>query len=196
MGLIDDTLGTNIFGPNSTDRALNAQRRGMDQATQVQREMYDQQRQDFAPWRETGVGAMGQLNDNKFMQNWQQDPGYQFRLQQGQKALEQSAAARGGLNSGATLKALTRYGQDFGANEYQNVYNREYGRLSQLAGLGQASTAGSAAAAGNFGQSMANNYTGMANAAASAHIAQGNRGANLLGQGLMAGGMYFGGAKK
>jgi hypothetical protein len=51
-------------------------------------------------------------------------PGYQFRLQQGQRALEQSAAARGVLNTGGTLKDLLQYGQDFASNEYGNVYNR------------------------------------------------------------------------
>jgi len=53
-----------------------------------------------------------------------QEPGYKFRLDQGQRALEQSAAARGVLNTGGTLKDLLQYGQDFASNEYGNVYNR------------------------------------------------------------------------
>lgn len=52
------------------------------------------------------------------------DPGYAFRLQQGQQALQRGAAAGGGAFSGGTLAALTRYGQDYASNEYQNVYNR------------------------------------------------------------------------
>jgi hypothetical protein len=52
------------------------------------------------------------------------DPGYQFRLQQGQQALTRGQAAGGGAFSGGTLQALTRYGQDYASNEYQNVYNR------------------------------------------------------------------------
>jgi hypothetical protein len=55
--------------------------------------------------------------------NWQ-DPGYQFRLDEGQKALEGSAAAGGNLLSGSTLKALTNYGQNAASQEYQNAFNR------------------------------------------------------------------------
>lgn len=53
-----------------------------------------------------------------------QEPGYQFRLQAGQNALERSAAARGVLRSGGTLRDLTEYGQKFGQQEFSNVYNR------------------------------------------------------------------------
>lgn len=56
------------------------------------------------------------------------DPGYQFRLSEGLKALERSAAARGGLLSGATGKALTRYGQEMGSQEFQNAYGRAMDR--------------------------------------------------------------------
>jgi hypothetical protein len=52
------------------------------------------------------------------------DPGYAFRLQQGNQAIQRAAAAGGGAFSGGTLKALTQYGQDYASNEYQNVYNR------------------------------------------------------------------------
>ena len=87
----------------------------------------------------------------------QNDPGFQFRLQQGQQALENSAAARGGLLSGGTAKALERYAQDYASNEYQNVYNRSltdyqqaynifnqnqanvFNRYADLAGIGQTS---------------------------------------------------------
>lgn len=53
------------------------------------------------------------------------DPGYKFRLGEGQNQLEQSAAARGLLNTGGTLKDVLRYGQSFASNEYGNVYNRK-----------------------------------------------------------------------
>ena len=56
--------------------------------------------------------------------DYQADPGYAFRLSEGQKALERTAAARGGLISGGALKAATRYGQDMGSQEYQNAYQR------------------------------------------------------------------------
>lgn len=52
------------------------------------------------------------------------DPGYQARMKFGTDAIQNSAAAKGTLLTGGTLKALTQYGQDYGSNEYANVYNR------------------------------------------------------------------------
>ncbi len=54
----------------------------------------------------------------------QNDPGYKARMALGQEAIEGSAAARGGILSGGTLKALDRYAQDYASNEYGNVFNR------------------------------------------------------------------------
>lgn len=51
-------------------------------------------------------------------------PGYQFRLGQGEQALQQSAAARGVLNTGGTLKDILGYGQNFASGEYANTYSR------------------------------------------------------------------------
>lgn len=52
------------------------------------------------------------------------DPSYKWRLDQGRKALESSAAARGTLRSGGTLQGILEYGQNFGAHEFGNVFNR------------------------------------------------------------------------
>ncbi len=115
-----------------------------DQATQLQREMYQQTREDQAPYRTAGYNALAEMQrtagnvpgafsyDNKAMpaafsfsnQAMYQDPGYAFRLSEGQKALDRQAAARGGLISGGALKAATRFGQDMGSQEYQSAYNR------------------------------------------------------------------------
>jgi len=80
----------------------------------------------------TQPGAFN-VNDPRYAQpdafkfganDYQADPGYAFRLSEGQKALDRQAAARGGLISGGALKAATRYGQDMGSQEYQNAYQR------------------------------------------------------------------------
>jgi hypothetical protein len=64
--------------------------------------------------------------------DFQADPGYAFRMSEGMKALERSAAARGGLLSGATLRGTQRYGQDLASQEYQNAFNRfQANRASQ-----------------------------------------------------------------
>jgi hypothetical protein len=66
------------------------------------------------------------------------DPGYQFRLQQGQKALERSAAARGALNTGGTLANTMDYSQGLASQEYQNAYNRALGEYQM--GYGQSAS--------------------------------------------------------
>lgn len=58
------------------------------------------------------------------MEKFQQDPGYAFRMSEGLKALDRTAAARGGLISGGAMKAASRYGQDMASQEYQNAFNR------------------------------------------------------------------------
>lgn len=66
----------------------------------------------------------------------QNEPGYEFRLGSGQRALENSAAARGLLRTGGTLKDILEYGQAFGSQEYSNVFNRAlqaYGAKYQAA---------------------------------------------------------------
>lgn len=56
-----------------------------------------------------------------------QFPGYQFAEQQGQKALENSAAARGVTNTGGTLKDIFNYGSNAATQNYQNVFNNDLG---------------------------------------------------------------------
>jgi hypothetical protein len=117
------------------------------------------------------------------MQDFQQDPGYQFRLTEGQKALERSAAARGGLQSGSALKAATRFGQDMGSQEYQNAFNRyqinrsnQLNPLQSLMGAGQSATNTMTSAAGQQGQNQASNIYNAGQARASGYVG----GANAL----------------
>ncbi len=53
-----------------------------------------------------------------------QTPGYQFAMDQGQRAVQSSAAARGTLLTGGTLKALTGFGQGLADTTYGDTYNR------------------------------------------------------------------------
>lgn len=120
------------------------------------------------PYADTGreslvtLSQLAQSPEERFaFQFSQDDPSYQFRLAEGQKALERSAAARGTLLGGGTLKALTNYGQNAASQEYQSAFNRalssfganqsarqqRLGTLSSLAGMG-------ATAAGQMGQNL------------------------------------------
>ncbi len=186
-GAVEDRTGFDMGSNSQGDKALRAQRQATDSAMAFQREMYNQNRADQAPWREAGMRALTGMEGADFQRDFsandfQADPGYQFRMQEGMKALQNSAAAKGSLNSGATMKALTKYGQDFASNEYTNVYNRfnadrdrRFNRLSSLAGTGQTATNQMQTANSNFGNQMSDLATGLGNARAASNINQANR---------------------
>ena len=121
-------------------------------------------------------GATGQVADDPYGDSSiSDDPSYRWRFDEGMRALDRSAAARGGLLSGGFARKAIRYGQDYASTEYQNIYNR----ISNIAGLGQVSSqqSGNAAlysgaamgrAAGDRGVTAASGYQGQYNAWANA----------------------------
>lgn len=115
------------------------------------------------------------------------EPGYQFRLEEGLKAINALAANRGSLDSGATLKALTRYGQDYAGNEYQNAFNRDaankerkYNMLAGVSGTGQTTATNIGTFGANTANNIAENYLGAGNARAAGQVARGAGWANTL----------------
>lgn len=175
--------------------AANTQAAASRDANQTQLEIFNQQRADQEPWREAGADALGYLTGNMSdltrnftADDFQKDPGYQFRMDEANKAIERGAAARGGLMSGGTLKALTRYNQDYASNEYQNAYNRynndrdsRYNKYAGLAGVGQAANSQLANAGQNYAANYGNNVMGAANAQGAAGIAAANANSQLVG---------------
>lgn len=112
------------------------------------------------------------------------DPGYQFRLQEGNKALENAAKARGLFKSGGSVKEMMRYGQDYASGEFGNIVNR----LAGITGTGQQAANTSAGLGANYAGNVGNLMTGAANARGAAGIA----GANAWGQGFNTIGNWFG----
>ena len=183
MGIGAAIVGSAVVGGAAqawgAKKSADAQKSAANTSAAVQREMFYQSREDQLPWLETGEGALNQLaglygvegGDPNAMQKFTQSPGYQFRLNQGVDAIENSAAARGTLNSGNTLRGLMEYGQNFASNEFNNYSNR----LAALAGVGQSTAtniagqsantaAGIGSAVQNAGAARASGYAGMANA--------------------------------
>jgi len=183
----------------AAERSAAAQREAADKSIAAQREMFDIGRADLAPYRQGGTTAQNQLMTllgiggdqnaqgyGKYardfgMSDFTTDPGYQFRLEQGMRALNASAAAKGMGMSGANIKGATEYGQNLGSQEYQNAFNRyQANRTAQLAPLqslyagGQAAAAGSAAQAGALGSNLGQTYTGLGQGLAQAEVAGGN----------------------
>lgn len=121
--------------------------------------------------------------------DWKTDPGYQARLDEGIRARERSASARGVLSSGGTLRGVERYAQDYASNEYQRVFDR----ISTIAGRGQASASQGAQTIVNTGQGVGSALINAGEARASGYVAQGNAWSNAAGQfGMMAGYGMFG----
>lgn len=183
---IDNTLGTNIFGDNSTDKALAAQQQGTQNANQALNTGLQNQTEYLNPYNQAGLTALQMLTGD-IGAGYQQSPGYQSQLAAGQTAINNGMAARGLGNSGAALKSLTKYSQDLADQDYQQYYNNEANRLNLLAGYGSNAANNLANASGNWAANTSNNYMGLGNAAGAANIAQGNQQANMLTQGIKSG---------
>jgi hypothetical protein len=189
-------------------QAADVQKSIADQQVELQREQYRQLREDQTPYRQAGYNALAEMQRTagnvpgafKFgAGDYQADPGYAFRLSEGQKALDRQAAARGGLISGGALRAAQRYGQEMGSQEFGNAYNRAltgyntgvasenqlYNRQAALSGIGQTATnlvgqagqnyaTGAGGALGTYGTNVGNLMTGAGAANAAGQVGMAN----------------------
>ena len=204
------TVGSAYMGSQASKSAANTQAQAAGQASDAQRAMFERQVELQEPFRQAGLKGQNRLLEllglgedktapgfGKYataefgMDKFQADPGYAFRMSEGMKALERSAAARGGLLSGATLKGTQRFGQDLASQEYQNAFNRyqaeRAGTLNPyqaLAGTAQTSANTLTNAAGNLGTQLGSNIIGAGNAQAAGQIGQANAIVGGLGQGI------------
>jgi len=206
--------GSSVLGGAMQSRASSKAARAQQQAAaaqqQLEREMFERQVELQEPFRQLGLqnlnrlaglyGEGGAYANAPGMAEIQMDPGYGFRFGEGMKALERSAAARGGLLSGSMLKGAQRYGQEMGSQEFQNAYARAMEQrravTNALAGLGAGGpTAASAigGAAQNYAQGAGQAIQMGGQARASGYIGRANALSNALSQGAMGYGMYRGG---
>lgn len=138
-------FGSSLLGAGASLLGSNRQASAAERAANMAAEQYAMMREDIRPQREAGYRALAML-EPQVVTPFQGSPGYQFRFAEGVRAIDRAANARGMLDSGARLRALTAYGQNVAADEYQNYINR----LLNLAGFGQQATVQSAAASAPF----------------------------------------------
>jgi hypothetical protein len=190
------------MGSNAASDAANTQAASADKAAALSHEEYLKNIELQAPFREAGLTAQNKLLDymglskgagGKYakdfsMADYQADPGYAFRLNEGMKGLNASAAARGGLISGNALRAATQYGQEMGSQEYQNAYNRyqtnrsnQLNPLQSLMGASQTATNNMQQAGQNYATQAGEAYMGAGNARASGYVGSANAWTNALG---------------
>ena len=195
-------LGSSLLGSSASRQAGDMQAAAASRAADLQYQQFRDQAALLEPFRQAGVRALPQLESQRNMMpgaftgkvDLTQDPGYAFRLSEGQKALDRSAAVRSGAMSGSALKNAVRFGQDYGSQEYQNAFGRAltgynadvarestgYNRLAALAGIGQTATGQVGAA----GQNMASNVGNLMTSGAAANAAGTVGGINALTGGL------------
>jgi hypothetical protein len=196
-------IGGSLLSSQSASSAADtaAQASGQASAASIaeQRRQYDLNRTDQAPYLAAGTESVNELAAGlrlggrfasatpfNFQYDQSTDPGYGFRFSEGMKALDRSAASRGGLLSGATLRGATRFGQDLAAGSRQNAFNEYltgfnaqtgernqlYNRYAGVAGTGQQATnqivAQGANMASNIGNTLMSNAANTGNAAMAA----------------------------
>ena len=201
------TVGGALIGANSSKKATKAQTAAADKSAELERYMYEQTRQDQLPWMQTGQQALNHLSQANLIpfsfdyNSMMADPGYQFRQTEANKALERSAAARGGLFSGGTGRSLSRLNQDMASQEYGAAYNRAHtshndqlNRLASMAGIGQNTAANLSQAGQNYSGNMSNIYGQAANAQAAGYGAQAQNWGNVMNNGMQAYSLYKMGA--
>jgi hypothetical protein len=142
-------------------------------AADTEMKMFNAGLAETAPWKEAGKNALTSLVNkvNAGPGSYRTDPGYQFRVSEGEKAINNSAAARGGAKSGATSKALTKFGQDYATGDYQNFLANYYASLNPLqsvAGVGQTVASQSQAGGNQVGANIGNQTVSAGNTAGNA----------------------------
>lgn len=143
------SIGAGAMAAGAANDAAQVQAQSTDKAIEFQKEAFDTTRKDNLPWLNVGKQAMWQygqelgLNldpadfgeDFKPAENtgFQNSPGYQFQVQEGEKGVINNLAALGMKNSGAALKELTKFRMGLADQSRQNYLTR----LSGMAGMGQ-----------------------------------------------------------
>jgi hypothetical protein len=213
-------IGGAVISSKGAKSAAETQAQAAADASSVQKEMFEENRADLAPWREAGelsldrlqtlLGLTGDTTAEGYGSlttpyqsftppNMIDDPSYQFRLSEGLKGIERSAAAKTGTLSGAAVKDMARFNQDYASGEYANTWNRglnawnanqanyytgqanQFNRMQSLAGMGE-NAAGQTA---NLGSATANqigqNIIGAGNATAAGQVGSANAWSGTLG---------------
>ena len=217
MGLFDSIgagLGDVLGGITGANAAADAQREGARlsaDATVASTEknidfskwLWGEQKDLLQPFADAGVGALGGYKDllEKPLDPFE-DPGYQFGMNEGTRARENSASSRGMQLSGTQQKAMQRFGNDYGSTKWGETFSRRQTGLDNLyrmIAMGSNASAGQATAGTNMGnqvsrsintagQSMSDMYTNMGNTNAAQSLSGfntlmdvGNLGATLYG---------------
>ena len=189
--------GAGIFSSNKAAKAqesasraaLEVQNRGLD----FQNRTYNETQANLRPFRMAGEDALSRIaamrsgSPDSGWQDFIRSPDYQFRFNEGNRAFENSAAARGGLLSGNAIRGQTQFGQNFAAGEFGNYWNRLFNQaqLGQQAATGAGGLAtNQAGQIGNTTQGISNTIQGIGQAQASGIVGGANALTGAVGSGV------------
>lgn len=200
------TVVGSLIGASGNRSAASMQADAAIRAGEIQKQMFDEQMRLQEPYRQAGLtgqnklmqllglgGDAGAADYGKYgkdfsMADYTADPGYAFRLSEGMKQLGHTAAGRGGLISGGTMKGLQDYVQGSASQEYGNAFARyqaeRAARLQSLGNLmssGQAAASNQAAGAGNYATNAGNTIMAAGNAIGAGTLGAANTLAGGLG---------------
>ena len=197
------SIGSALIGSSSASDAANAQIQAANTASQTELSMFNQTQANEQPFMTAGQNSLAALMQGLGLTqgsngavangaltapfNYQASPGYAYEMSQALQATQNSAAARGGLNSGNTDLALQQNAQNLAATDYSNQAslniaqkNQLYNMLQTIAGSGQNAAANLGALGSQTAQSIGSNTLSAGNASAAGSVAQGNALAGLL----------------
>lgn len=176
IGLSTAVIGAAVLGAGASiysgSKAAGAQKSAANQQIAAQQQQYNQTRDDLAPWRSTGGGALAKLSDLYGLGGNAPDPsvftaspGAQYRTDEAIKGIDRGAAARGLLHSGAAVKAEANVASNLASQEFGNYTNTLLG----ISGAGQSAANTTAAAGQSSANAISNAYGQAGNARASSY---------------------------
>lgn len=188
-------VASSLLGANAAQNAAQIQADAANRGVDLQKYIFDTINQQQQPYRQAGYTALSNIQ-NQLPYLTKQftpqdfaagiDPGYAFRLAQGQRQVQNAGNVKG--MTGNVLTGLQDYTQGLASQEYQNAFNRYqtqrnniYNTLAGIAGIGQTGQNATNTAAGNYGTNAANLMTGGASAQAAGQVGQANALAGGLG---------------
>ncbi len=189
------TVGGALISAHGQEEAAETQAKAARASQNWQERVYYQTRADMAPWMAAGKEALGTLaaKVGAGPGEYERSPYYNFLLEEGVKARERGAAAKGMLESGAEQKGLTEWGQKLASTDYQTWLNDWYKTLTplqSLANLGQTTTQQTSALGTQQAGQIGQNILAGGQAQAAGQLGQANTWANVLGWGGQQAGNY------
>lgn len=181
------SLFSGLFGASSANKAANAQSAASAAQLELQKKIYDDQTKNYAPYLQAGnLGNAAYLYENGLAPRpqgyagFQETPGYQFQVDQGNASVNALAGARGGLDSGKTRLDLMKFGQGIANQEYGSHLNR----LQGLQAVGMGAAGNQANAGANYASGASNALANRGNAQSAGAIGAGNAWQNAISNGI------------